>query len=60
MDVAAVTVECVTNPACGNKTITVINTDAAKPGAWIETLAALPIDTPATIRGGQKADRIEE
>jgi uncharacterized protein YbjT (DUF2867 family) len=59
-DVAAVTVECVSNPACGNKTITVINTDAAMPGAWLATLAALPVDTPDTIRGGQKADRIVE
>ncbi|MDX2142369.1 MAG: SDR family oxidoreductase [Rhodospirillaceae bacterium] len=59
-DVAAVTAECVTNPACGDKTLTIINTDAAKPGAWLETLAALPIDTLETGRGGQKADRIEE
>jgi len=59
-DVAAVTVECVMNPACGKKTITVINTEASQPGAWRDALAALPIDTPETVRGGQKADRIEE
>lgn len=49
-DVAAVIVECLTNKACASKTITVVNTDNAKPKAWIETLQALPIDTPETIR----------
>lgn len=59
-DVAAVMAECVTNPACGRKTITIINSDKVKPGAWREALATLPVDTPDTIRGGAKADRIEE
>ncbi len=54
-DVAAVIVECLTNKACSSKTITIINTDAAKPGAWMSTLNALPIDTPQTIRLAQPA-----
>ncbi len=49
-DVAAVIVECLTNKACNSKTMTIINTDAAKPGAWVNTLSALPIDSPQSVR----------
>jgi uncharacterized protein YbjT (DUF2867 family) len=48
-DVAAVIVECITNASCARKTITVVNTDAAAPRAWLSELAAVPIDTVATI-----------
>jgi uncharacterized protein YbjT (DUF2867 family) len=49
-DVASVLVECLTNKDCETKTITVINTDSKKPGAWVKELAEIPIDTPKTIR----------
>lgn len=54
-DVAAVMVECLKNPACQSKTLTVVNSDTSGPGAWIGTLASVPIDTPETIRLKPKA-----
>jgi uncharacterized protein YbjT (DUF2867 family) len=58
-DVAAVMVECLTNPGCAAKTITTINTDQSKPGAWIAALGALSVDTPATIRLAKTSDAPE-
>ena len=58
-DVAAVIVECLTNTACNSKTITTINSDTLKAGAWISSLSGLPADTPATIRLNKTPDKTE-
>jgi uncharacterized protein YbjT (DUF2867 family) len=49
-DVATVMVECLTNTSCLAKTLTIVNTDQAKPGAWLATLETLPRDTAETVR----------
>lgn len=58
-DVAAVIVECLTNPSCASKTITAVNTDRAKPGDWIDTIDALPVDSAETIRLAKNKDTPE-
>jgi uncharacterized protein YbjT (DUF2867 family) len=55
-DVAAVIVECLVNPGCARKTVTVVNTDTAPPLAWVEDLARLPVDTAETIKARAAAD----
>ena len=58
-DVAAVMIECLTNPACNSKTITTINSDTLKAEAWILSLSGLPSDTLATIRLNKTPDKTQ-